>query len=75
MMYLDIQELDKIPGTTIGSKLRISNEVYSSLNEIIDRYIKPCEKLTREAISYRKFCHFETLEELEKTFKEKKKYN
>jgi transcription elongation factor SPT6 len=70
--HVDIIEEEKIPGANIGSKLRISNEVYSSLNEIVERYIKPCERLVRSAISSRKFCQFENSEELEKRLRDDK---
>ena len=70
--HIDIQEEDKIPGATIGSKLRIANDVYFSLDEIIDRYLKPCEKLVKEVSSYRKFYHTDSMEEFEKRLKDDK---
>ena len=39
----------------LGTKFRISNEIYDSLQEVLDRYVGPCEKLTKEAIAHPKF--------------------
>ena len=39
----------------LGIKFRISNDVYDSLQEIADRYIGPCEKITKDSISHPKF--------------------
>ena len=55
LMEADIIEQDKMGGSFLGSKLLIGNETYGSLNEICDRYVKPCERYVRDAISSRKF--------------------
>jgi transcription elongation factor SPT6 len=70
--HVDVQEEEKLPGAAIGSKLRISNEVYSSLDEIIDRYIEPCKKLVKDVTQNRKFQHFENVEEMERKLKDEK---
>lgn len=53
--HLDIIEEGKPALNMLGTKFKIGEEVYESLQEIIDRYIMPCEKLTKEAISNNKF--------------------
>ena len=37
--HFDIIEEDKLLGESIGKKLKINNEVYSSLDEIVKRYV------------------------------------
>ena len=71
--HLDINEEDKLPGEIISKKLRISNEVYSSLDEILKRYVIPCAQLIKESIKYRKFVHCDTKNEFENMLKEEKK--
>ena len=73
--HLDIAEEDKIPGENIGRKLRISNETYSSLDEIIKRYVYPCSQLIKESIKSRKFVHCETKNDFDNVLKEEKKKN
>lgn len=53
--HLDIIEEGKPAINMLGTKFRISTDVYESLQEVLDRYIGPCEKLTKEAISHPKF--------------------
>ena len=73
--HLDIAEEDKIPGENIGRKLRISNEIYSSLDEIVKRYVYPCAQLIKESIKYRKFVYCETKNDFDNILKEDKKKN
>ena len=73
--HLDIAEEDKIPGENIGRKLKISNETYSSLDEIIKRYVYPCSQLIKESIKCRKFVHCETKNDFDNILKEEKKKN
>ena len=73
--HLDITEEDKQPGENIGKKLKISNEVYSSLDEILKRYVVPCAQLIKESIKNRKFIHCDTKTDFENTLKEDKKKN
>ena len=55
-VHIDIKETDKPIGATIGSKLKIGlEEEFEGLQEIIERYIIPCNKALREALSHQKF--------------------
>ena len=71
--HLDIIEEDKIPGENIGKKLRINKEVYSSLDEILKRYVVPCAQLIKDSIKNRKFVHCDTKTDFENMLKEDKK--
>ena len=53
--HLDIIEEGKPALNMLGTKFRISTEVFESLQEIIDRYVTPCAELTKEAIGHPKF--------------------
>ncbi|CAG9322903.1 unnamed protein product [Blepharisma stoltei] len=53
--HLDIIEEGKPSANMLGSRFRIGTEVYESLQDAVDRYIAPCEKLVREAITHPKF--------------------
>lgn len=64
-VHLDISEEQKAPGANIGSLLRISNEEFSTIQEVIDRYILPCAKYVKEAINHAKFLTVSTLKEME----------
>lgn len=39
----------------LGTRFRISTDVYESLQEIADRYVAPCEKIVKESIAHPKF--------------------
>lgn len=54
-------------------KLRINNEIYSSLDEILKRYVVPCTQLIKESIKNRKFFHSNTRTDFENFLKEGKK--
>ena len=71
--HLDIIEEDKLPGEIISKKLRISSEVYSSLDEILKRYVIPCAQLIKESIKNRKFVHCDTKTDFENMLKDEKK--
>jgi len=71
--HLDIIEEDKLPGEIISKKLRISSEVYSSLDEILKRYVIPCAQLIKESIKYRKFVNCDTKTDFENLLKDEKK--
>ena len=71
--HLDILEEDKLPGENIGKKLRISKETYSSLDEILKRYVVPCAQLIKESIKNRKFVHCDTKTDFENLLKEEKR--
>ena len=67
--HIDIVEEDKLPGTIISNKLRIGNEIYSSLSEISDRFVQACARLVKEVIQYRKFVECDGKSDLEKRLK------
>ena len=58
--HVDIIEQDKSNGQFLGHKLIIGNEVYGSLNEICNRYVKPCERFVKDVINSRKFYDCDT---------------
>lgn len=74
IVHLDITELDKAVGATIGSRLRIgaNDELFENLQEIVERHIVPCNKFLRDAISHVKFLHCDSSEQLEVTLKAEK---
>lgn len=61
----------------LGTRFRIGEEVYDSLQEIADRYIVPCDKLTKEAINHPKFKDSLTggLKSIEVSLRNEKKSN
>ena len=71
--HLDIIEEDKQQGDSIGRKLKISSETYSSLDEILKRYVVPCGQYIRESIKNRKFVHCDTKTDFENKLKADKK--
>ena len=74
IVHLDIVEEkgSRLPGAHIGSKLWISDESFDNLQEIIERYITPCNRLLREVLVHAKFLKCEKIENLE-TFLKKEK--
>lgn len=72
IVHIDIKELDKAPGANIGSKLQISDEVYENLQEIVERYILPCNRSLREVLNHSKFQKFNDLEEMKKVLENEK---
>ena len=63
MVHIDIQEFEKAVGANIGSKLKISDEFYENLQEIVERYITPCNRSLREVTQHPKFMQYKKLEE------------
>jgi hypothetical protein len=57
---MDIQEHEKPVGASIGSKLSIGDEVFDNLQEIVERYILPCNRHLREVCSHAKFKYCDT---------------
>ena len=55
--HIDIFEENKAQGANIGSRLRISDEIFDSLDEIIERYIMPLLKHIDEIKKDIKFKH------------------
>lgn len=66
-MHIDIQEEQKPPGASIGNKLRIGDEDYSNLREIVERYIIPCNRMLREVTKHSKFADVEDYDTLTNT--------
>lgn len=75
IVHIDIVELDKPIGANIGSKLQIGEEIFDNLQEIIERYIMPCNRHLRDATNHPKFKHCEAVEELDKILKDEKATN
>ena len=72
VVHIDIKELDKAIGANIGSKLQISDEVYENLQEIVERYIIPCNRSLREVTQHPKFQACKNIEELQKNLENEK---
>jgi len=62
IVHIDIQEEEKPPGATIGAKLKIGEEDFGNLREIVERYIIPCNRLLRECVKHPKFFDSEDYE-------------
>lgn len=67
VVHLDIVESPKAFGETIGSKLTISDETYDSLEEIVERYINPCNRSIREVLLHPKFLQCSNIEDLKES--------
>lgn len=73
IVHIDIAEQDKDVGASIGKKLMIGTEdVFENLQEIVERYIMPCNRLVRDACGHIKFKECDTQEELEQVLKDEK---
>jgi hypothetical protein len=72
-VHIDIQELEKPVGASIGQKLAIGDEIFENLQEIIERYINACNRHVKDVINHIKFKNCDTQEELENSLKEEKK--
>lgn len=72
IVHIDIQELEKATGASIGNKLRISDEVFDNLQEIVDRYIIPCNRALRDVINHPKFLVCDTEEQLTEALRKEK---
>merc|ERR1719265_2021903 len=64
IVHIDIEEFDKAVGANIGSRLKISNEYYETLQEIVERYITPCNRSLREVIQHPKFLRSKSMDEM-----------
>jgi len=72
-VHIDIKEDMKAPGASIGAKLLIgTSDLFENLQEIVERYIQPCNKFLREAMANPKFMHCTSAEELDQALKEEK---
>jgi transcription elongation factor SPT6 len=73
--HLDIIEEGKPAVNMLGTRFRISTETYDSLQEILERYINPIAKLTREVLGHTKFkdCITGGLEFIENSLRSEKR--
>ena len=53
--HLDIIEEGKPADNMLGTRFKIGDETYESLQEIVERYLVPVAALTKEAITHHKF--------------------
>jgi len=72
LIHIDIHEFDKPVGASIGNKLKIGEDEFENLNEIIERYIIPTNKALNEAISHPKFVQCNSMAEMEEQLKAEK---
>jgi transcription elongation factor SPT6 len=72
IVHIDIVESEKAIGANIGAKLTISDETYENLQEIVERYIMPCNRSLREVIQHSKFQKCQNLEEIKKVVEAEK---
>lgn len=73
IVHIDIQEFDKAVGANIGSRLKISNEYYETLQEIVERYITPCNRSLREVTLHAKFLRCKSMDEMKTHLENEKK--
>jgi transcription elongation factor SPT6 len=55
IVHLDIKDGIKGPNDLISKHLKLDNETYESLDEIIERYIKPCNNIVAMIRDHKKF--------------------
>ena len=72
IVHIDIQESEKPTGASIGNKLHISDEVFDNLQEIVERYITPCNRVLREVTNHPKFLNCNNEEELAAALRKEK---
>ena len=72
IVHIDIQEFDKTVGANIGSRLKISDEFYENLQEIVERYITPCNRSLREVTQHQKFFQCKKGEEVQAELEKEK---
>jgi len=72
IVHIDIVESDKAIGANIGSKLRIGDETYENLQEIVERYINPCNRSLREVTQHTKFLKCQNFEEMKQAVETEK---
>lgn len=65
LVHIDIEEFDKAVGANIGSRLKISSEFYENLQEIVERYITPCNRSLREVTMHPKFSKCTKMEQMQ----------
>lgn len=70
--HLDIKEGMKGPNDIISKHLTLDREIYESLDEIIERYIKSCNNLVAQIREHKKFMD-ESIEYVKETLLDEKK--
>jgi transcription elongation factor SPT6 len=71
VVHFDVQELHKPKRFELGKKLRLGQETYDDLNELIARYVEPMSQLAREVADVRYFRRA-PVEEVEREMREAK---
>lgn len=71
-VHIDIRETEKALGASVGSKLTIGEDDFENIQEIVERYIQPCNKALREAVNHPKFMNCQTIGDLEDQLKKEK---
>ena len=72
IVHIDIKEDQKPIGANIGSRLTISDETYENLQEIVERYIIPCNRSIREVLQHPKFLKCNGVDDLKKALEQEK---
>jgi len=72
VVHLDIKEGIKGPNDMISKHLTLDRDIYESLDEIIERYIKPCNALVVQIREHKKFMD-EEIEYVKQTLIDEKK--
>jgi transcription elongation factor SPT6 len=72
IVHIDIKEENKPIGASIGNTLMIHDEKFENLQEIVERYIIPCNRGLREVINHGKFVACTTEAELAQILKNEK---
>lgn len=72
IVHLDIKEGIKGPNDMISKHLTLDKDIYESLDEIIERYIKPCNEFVLQIKQHKKFMD-EDIEYVKQTLIDEKK--
>lgn len=72
IVHLDIKEGKKGPNEQISKHMTLDKDIYESLDEIIERYIKPCNLIVAQIREHKKFLD-EDIEYVKQTLIDEKK--
>lgn len=72
IVHIDIIEENKPIGANIGSVLRISDESYENLQEIVERYITICNRSLLDVIEHPKFMKTTKFDEIKEALEKEK---
>ncbi|CAM9740140.1 unnamed protein product, partial [Phaeothamnion confervicola] len=53
--HIEVEEYDRAPGAALGQRLVIKDETYGDLDEILSRYVAPCNDLVAEVLEQPKY--------------------